>query len=67
MEAESGDAQKGLNSLIILGAWSIWKHCNDSLFNGAAPNIGRGRCLARDEAHWWTMAGAKGLLFPAHS
>jgi hypothetical protein len=29
----TGDARKGLNSLIILGAWSIWKHRNDCTFN----------------------------------
>jgi hypothetical protein len=29
----------GLNSLVILGAWSIWRHRNDCVFNGATPNV----------------------------
>jgi len=33
------DVRKGLNSLIILGVWSIWRHRNDFLFNGATPNV----------------------------
>ena len=35
----SGDLRKGLNSLVILGAWSIWRHRNDCVFNGATPNV----------------------------
>jgi hypothetical protein len=33
--ARSSD-RKGLNSLIIHGAWTLWRHCNDSVFNGAS-------------------------------
>jgi len=49
----------GLNSLVILGAWSIWWHRNDCVFNGATPNVYL--ALAREEAHWWSLAGAKGV------
>jgi len=59
--AASGDLRKGLNSLVILGAWSIWRHRNDCVFNGATPNVNLALALAREEAHWWSMAGAKGL------
>jgi hypothetical protein len=32
-----------------------------TVFNGTAPSIATVLSLARDEAHWWCMAGAKGL------
>jgi hypothetical protein len=53
--------KKGLNSIVILGTWSIWKHRNNCVFNGAVPNINTALSLARDDAHWWCLAGAKGL------
>ena len=31
--------KRGLNSLIILVAWSVWKRRNDVVFNGAALNV----------------------------
>jgi hypothetical protein len=31
--------RRGLNSLIILGAWTLWRHHNDCVFNGAAPRL----------------------------
>jgi hypothetical protein len=31
--------KKGLNSLIILGAWSIWKRSNRCVFDGLQPRI----------------------------
>jgi hypothetical protein len=51
----------GLNSLIILGAWTIWMHRNDCVFNGAIPRLSRALNLAREEALLWSIAGAKGL------
>jgi hypothetical protein len=33
----SGLTKKGLDSLIILGAWMIWNHRNRCVFNGANP------------------------------
>ena len=60
-----GDTRKGLNSLIILGAWTIWRLRNDCVFNGAAPSIPVALARAREEAHLWSLAGAKGL--PLHT
>jgi hypothetical protein len=37
--ATSGITKEGLNSLIILGAWTIWNHMNKCVFEGASPNM----------------------------
>jgi len=64
--AVSAEVRKGLNSLITLGACIIWKLRNDCVFIGAVPNMSTALNLARDEAHLWCLAGAKGLsLLPA--
>jgi hypothetical protein len=43
------------------GAWSIWKHCNNCVFNAARPSIEAALSLAKKEAGLWVMAGARGL------
>jgi hypothetical protein len=55
--------RNGYNSLVILGAWSIWKHRNRCVFNGLSPSVSAALLAAREEALSWTMAGAKGLSF----
>ena len=57
----AGDMRKGLNSLVILGVWSVWKHRNDCFFNGAVPNVITVLSLAMDEARLCCLAGARGL------
>lgn len=32
------DTKKGLNSLIILGAWELWKRRNHCAFEGGSPS-----------------------------
>jgi hypothetical protein len=53
--------RKGFNSLVILGAWVIWKPRNSCVFNGAAPSVPAAFLVAREEALLWSMVGAKGL------
>ncbi|GJN06864.1 hypothetical protein PR202_ga24633 [Eleusine coracana subsp. coracana] len=53
--------RKGLNTLIILGAWTIWKHRNAVVFDGISPNIQVTLDNLRLEAQLWTYAGAKSL------
>jgi hypothetical protein len=38
-ELTLGLVRKGLNSLIILGAWTLWKHRNRCVFDGVAPSL----------------------------
>jgi hypothetical protein len=47
--------KKGLNSLIILGAWTLWKHRNDISFNGATPHLSTALSNAGEEAWCWNL------------
>ena len=60
---------QGINSLIILGAWTVWTHRNSCVFDGAAPDIARALIIAGEERKLWSMAGARGisLLTAPHS
>lgn len=53
--------KKGFNSIVILGAWLLWKQRNACVFVGASPNISILVKQFEDELHLWCMAGAKGL------
>ena len=53
--------RKGFNSLVILGAWTIWKHRNACVFDGTTPNLQGALQAFKDELHLWQFAGAKGL------
>jgi hypothetical protein len=55
--ADSAQAWKALNSIFILGAWTLWNHRNRCVFYGMAPNIAH----ASEELYLWRSAGAKGL------
>ena len=56
-----GQVQKGLNSIIILGAWSIWKHRNSCVFDGVTPNLPYVVATIQEEMHQWSVAGAQGV------
>ncbi|TVU11748.1 hypothetical protein EJB05_45350, partial [Eragrostis curvula] len=60
-EMVDSTARKGLNSLIIMGAWTLWKHRNVCVFNGASPNLSAALSMAGEEIQWWEMAGARAL------
>jgi hypothetical protein len=61
---------KGLNSLIIIGAWAIWNHRNRCVFNGEQPCSSMVIKWVKEESHYWCRAGASGLdsilSAPAH-
>jgi hypothetical protein len=44
----SGLKRKGLDSLLILGAWMIWKHRNRVVFDGVTPSV----MVARSVRDW---------------
>jgi hypothetical protein len=56
---------KGLNSLISLGAWTIWKVQNKCVFDGWTPSLALSLRLAGEERLFWEVAGAKGLSYLA--
>jgi hypothetical protein len=60
-----GLAKKGFNSLVILGAWSIWKHRNRCVFDDLRPSVGVALQLARDEA--WCGPWLEVRVFPHSS
>ncbi|GJN06809.1 hypothetical protein PR202_ga24574 [Eleusine coracana subsp. coracana] len=53
---------KGLNSLVALGAWILWRHRNDCVFNGTSPNFVAALTLAGEEAWLWSKAGVAALV-----
>lgn len=56
-----GPVKKGLNSVIILVAWSLWIHRNRCVFDGLQPNLSRVLSSIREELHFWGIAGARGV------
>jgi hypothetical protein len=50
--------RKGLNSLIILIAWEIWKHRNACVFEGVVPCAQQVRRAVIEEGNAWCLAVA---------
>jgi hypothetical protein len=38
---------------------TLWKHCNNCVFDGVSPNLIRVLQLAGEELHFWGLAGLK--------
>lgn len=53
--------RKGLNSLVILGAWTIWKHRHRCVFDECNPSLVTAFRVAKEETVLWSLAGAKAL------
>ncbi|GJN26425.1 hypothetical protein PR202_gb14353 [Eleusine coracana subsp. coracana] len=62
MKKVKKEHKRGVNSLIILGAWVIWKHRNACVFYGAAPSVIMLMREFKDEHSLWCTAGARKLL-----
>jgi hypothetical protein len=54
-------ARGGLNSLVILGVWTLWKQHNGCVFDNKSPNIVDAIIRVGLEVDLWEMAGAKKL------
>jgi hypothetical protein len=64
-ETVNGLVRKGLDSLVILGSWMIWKHRNRAIFDGGSPSLPLVLEQADKERRSWEIAGANGLSFLA--
>jgi hypothetical protein len=53
----------GFNSLVILGAWILWKHRNRCVFDGIAPSLAAVLAQAGEERRLWELVGARNILF----
>jgi hypothetical protein len=38
-DSATGQAKKGINSIVALGAWIIWNHWNKCIFDGWVCNV----------------------------
>ncbi|WVZ89347.1 hypothetical protein U9M48_035768 [Paspalum notatum var. saurae] len=55
------EVKKGLNSLIILVPWEIWKHRNDCVFEGCSPSVSMACHNIVQEGNLWCLAGNSAL------
>lgn len=55
------DRKAGLNTLIILVAWSLWKHRNRCVFYHAQPAVSFILRDIAEQATLWKLAGAAKL------
>ncbi|WVZ84633.1 hypothetical protein U9M48_031641 [Paspalum notatum var. saurae] len=55
------EARKGFNSLVILVAWSLWKHRIACVFEGLGPSVSLVCQEVEEESQLWCLAGNKAL------
>ncbi|GJM90174.1 hypothetical protein PR202_ga06431 [Eleusine coracana subsp. coracana] len=53
--------RESFNTLIILGAWIIWKHRNSCVFDGTRPSVSTIMREFENEKHLWSLAGARSM------
>ena len=56
-----GIARDGINSLVILGVWTLWKHRNGCVFDNKSLSVADAIRSVGLEIDLWVMAGAKKL------
>jgi len=61
IKAVPKEVRRGLNSLIILVAWEVWKHRNDCVFENSRPCIQTVLRAVSIEGGLWCSAGASKL------
>jgi len=54
--------RKGFNSLCILGTWTLWKHRNTCVFDGATQICSKHSRLTRMSLNFGKFQGLRGLL-----
>lgn len=55
------EMRKGINSLVILVAWGLWKHRNRCVFDGGTPRQQQVLLAVTEEARVWKLARATKL------
>jgi hypothetical protein len=58
----SGQGKKGLNSIIILGVWTLWNHRNHGVFDGVNPSLSSIVSVINEELLKWSFAGLEEFL-----
>ena len=59
----SGQVKEGVDSIIILGSWLVWKHRNYCVFDGGTPSLSRVMTTFREDVQQWSVAGARGASY----
>lgn len=54
--------QYGLNSIVILGSWTLWMHRNHCVFYGTAPKLADALLLAKEEAQLWCLPASGAII-----